>query len=441
MRHVVVMTLTSSVGLMALFLVDLASLFFLNLLGRTEVTAAIGYAGAISFTNLSLSLGLGIAASALVSRSLGAREFEKARRYATSALAATIAVAILIAVLTALFTDPLLAMLGATGEAAAEARRYLHTLMPGFPAIAAAVSCSFVLRAIGDPTRAMYVTLVAAAINGALDPITILVLGLGLQGAAVSTLVAYLLSLLVGLYGVQRVHRMLAPFRLDHFREDLRPVFAIAIPAMLTQLATPFAAAYLTRIAAQFGDEAVAAIAIINRLVPVAFGVIFSLSSAVGPIIGQNYGAGEFGRVRQSLHDSIVFACTYTLLTAFALFLLRNIVPAIFNVHGDTAALVTFYCTYVAVSFAFTGAQFVAQAAFNNLGKPHWSTVTNWGRATIGTVPFLHAGAMIAGAAGMLVGSALGSVIFGTVAVAAAYWLTSQIERTMHREGESRAPI
>ena len=441
MRHVVVMTLTSSVGLLALFFVDLASLFFLNLLGRTEITAAIGYAGAISFTNLSLSLGLGIAASALVSRSLGARELEKARRYATSALAATTAVAILIAVLTAIFTDPLLALLGATGEAAAEGRRYLQTLMPGFPAIAGAVTCSFILRAIGDPTRAMYVTLTAAAINGVLDPITIFVLGLGLQGAAVSTLVAYLVSLLVGLYGVQRVHRMLAPFRLEHFREDLRPVFDIAIPAMLTQLATPFAAAYLTRIAAQFGDEAVAAVAIINRLVPVAFGVIFSLSSAVGPIIGQNYGAGEFGRVRQSLHDAIIFACTYTLLTAFALFLLRDIVPAIFNVHGDTAALVTFYCTYVAVSFAFTGAQFVAQAAFNNLGRPHWSTVVNWGRATIGTVPFLHAGAMIAGAAGMLVGSALGSVIFGSVAVAAAYWLTSQIERTMREAGESRAPI
>jgi Na+-driven multidrug efflux pump len=175
--------------------------------------------------------------------------------------------------------------------------------------------------------------------------------------------------------------------------------------------------------------------------VPVAFGVIFSLSSAIGPIIGQNYGAGQFGRVRQSLHDAILFACTYTLLTAFVLFLLRDVVPIIFNVHGDTAALVTFYCTYVAVTFAFTGAQFVAQAAFNNLGRPHWSTVANWGRATIGTVPFLHAGAMIAGAAGMLVGSALGSVIFGSAAVAAAYWLTSQIERTMHERGETRAPV
>ena len=441
MRHVIVMTLTSSVGLMALFLVDLASLFFLNLLGRTEITAAIGYAGTISFTNLSLSLGLGIAASALVSRSLGAGEVEKARRYATSALATTILVSIALAVLTAVSTDQLLSLLGATGEAAAEARRYLLTLMPAFPAIAAAVTCSFILRAIGDPTRAMYVTLVAAAINGILDPITIFVLHLGLQGAAISTVVAYVVSLFVGLYGVQRTHRMLAPFRAEHFREDLRPVFDIAIPAMLTQLATPFAAAYLTRTAAQFGDAAVAAVAIINRLVPVAFGVIFSLSSAVGPIIGQNFGAGEFGRVRQSLHDAILFACTYTLLTAFALFLLRNLVPVVFNIHGDTAALVTFYCTYVAVSFAFTGAQFVAQAAFNNLGRPHWSTIANWGRATIGTVPFLHVGAMLAGPTGMLVGSALGSVIFGFAAVAAAYWLTGQIERTMHERGEKRAPV
>ena len=441
MRHVIVMTLTSSVGLMALFLVDLASLFFLNLLGRTEITAAIGYAGTISFTNLSLSLGLGIAASALVSRSLGAGDVEKARRYATSALATTILVSIALAVLTAVSTDQLLSLLGATGEAAAEARRYLLTLMPAFPAIAAAVTCSFILRAIGDPTRAMYVTLVAAAINGILDPITIFVLHLGLQGAAISTLVAYVVSLFVGLYGVQRTHRMLAPFRFEHFREDLRPVFDIAIPAMLTQLATPFAAAYLTRTAAQFGDAAVAAVAIINRLVPVAFGVIFSLSSAVGPIIGQNFGAGEFGRVRQSLHDAILFACIYTLLTAFALFLLRNMVPVVFNIHGDTAALVTFYCTYVAVSFAFTGAQFVAQAAFNNLGRPHWSTIANWGRATIGTVPFLHVGAMLAGATGMLLGSALGSVIFGFAAVAAAYWLTGQIERTMHERGEKRAPV
>ncbi len=72
MRHVTVMTLTGALGLMSMFLVDLVDLFFLSLLERTEVTAAIGYAGTIVFANLSLSIGTGIAAAALVARNLGA---------------------------------------------------------------------------------------------------------------------------------------------------------------------------------------------------------------------------------------------------------------------------------------------------------------------------------------------------------------------------------
>jgi hypothetical protein len=74
MRHVAVMTFTGALGLMAMFLVDLLDLFYLSLLGRTEVTAAIGYAGIIAFANLSMSIGTGIAAAALVARNLGARD-------------------------------------------------------------------------------------------------------------------------------------------------------------------------------------------------------------------------------------------------------------------------------------------------------------------------------------------------------------------------------
>ena len=86
MRHVVVMTFTGALGLMSMFLVDLADLFYLSLLGKTEITAAIGYAGTIVFTNLSLCLGTGIAAAVLVARNLGAKKPERARELATSSL-------------------------------------------------------------------------------------------------------------------------------------------------------------------------------------------------------------------------------------------------------------------------------------------------------------------------------------------------------------------
>src|SRR5688572_31226387 len=103
MRHVVVMTLTGALGLMAMFFVDLIDLFFLSLLKRTEVTAAIGFAGTLAFVNLSLSLGTGIGAAALVARNMGAGRVEEARRYATNAAVFSFGVSLLIALGVALF--------------------------------------------------------------------------------------------------------------------------------------------------------------------------------------------------------------------------------------------------------------------------------------------------------------------------------------------------
>ena len=380
MRHVVVMTMTGAIGLMALFLVDLADLFFLSLLGDTAITAAIGFAGTIAFANLSLSIGLGIAAAALVARSLGAGNTDEARRYATNSLAVMSVISVLLCIGIAVFSDELLGLLGAKGDALGYARLYLRTLVFGFPLLAGAIACNFCLRAIGDAKRAMYATLSVAIVNGVLDPILIFGAGLGIQGAAIASVCANIVSFSIAFYGINNVHGFLDRSKLKLCGGDLKPIFAIAGPAILTQLATPFMIAYLTRVSSDFGDEVVSAVAIINRLVPVAFGVIFSLSGAVGPIIGQNFGAGEHHRLRRALIDSLLFCAVYTVATSALLALLRLQIPTWFKAQGDTAYLITFFCTWLAITWAFAGGQFVAQAAFNNLGKPHWSTFFNWGK-------------------------------------------------------------
>ncbi|NJO32574.1 MAG: hypothetical protein HC869_04990 [Rhodospirillales bacterium] len=90
--------------------------------------------------------------------------------------------------------------------------------------------------------------------------------------------------------------------------------------------------------------------------------------------------------------------------------------------------MLIFFCTWIGVSWAFAGAQFVSNAACNNLGYPNLSTWFNWGKATIGTIPFAWAGARIGGPEGVLAGVAIGSVIFGLVSVAAAYRIVSGLE-------------
>ncbi len=428
MRHVVIMTLTGALGLMAVFMVDLADLYFLSRLGNTDITAAIGFAGTLSFANLSLSIGTGIAAAALVARSLGAKQTERAREYATSVLYFTLIVSAIYTLLTVIFLDPILRTLGAQGAALEQAKMFIYTLTPGFICLAGALSCSFSLRGLGDARRAMFITLSSAIVTLILDPIFIFYFGWGIQGAAAANAIADFSALMLGLYGLVYVHDFIGRFSLSGLKRDFWPIWGIAFPSILTQLATPFATAYMTYVVAPLGNDVVTSSTIVGRLVPVAFGVVFSLSGSVGPIIGQNFGAKNFDRVRQALKDGMRFAFIYTLITSAILFLFRDQIANIFNSSPRTTELVVFFATYIAISWAFIGMLFVANAAFNNLGKPSLSTWFNWGRATIGTIPFALVGLAYWGAEGVMAATAVGAVLFGIGSAWVAFRMTHQLE-------------
>ena len=107
----------------------------------------------------------------------------------------------------------------------------------------------------------------------------------------------------------------------------------------------------------------------------------------------------------------------------------RHQVAEAFNAAGRSRDLVVFFCTYIGVSWAFAGGQFVANAAFNNLGRPTLSSWFNWAKATLGTIPFAMAGARMGGPEGLLAGTALGSIIFGIASVITAYRIVRKSER------------
>ncbi|MDE2445008.1 MAG: MATE family efflux transporter [Alphaproteobacteria bacterium] len=427
MRHVVVMTLTGALGLMAVFLVDLADLYFLSRLGNTDITAAIGFAGTLSFANLSLSIGTGIAAAALVARNMGSGNTARAKEFATSVFYFTLIVSAVYTLLIVMFLDPILRTLGAEGAALEQAKSFIRVLTPGFICLACALSCSFSLRGLGDARRAMFITLAAAITTLILDPIFIFTFGWGIEGAAAANAIADAMAMALGLHGLVIVHKFIGGFALASLKRDFSPIAAIAFPSILTQLATPFANAYMTYVIARFGNDVVTASTIIGRLVPVAFGIIFSLSGSVGPIIGQNYGAKNFDRVSQALRDGMKFAFIYTLVTSAILFLFRQPIADLFHANERTTALVSFFATYIAVSWAFVGMLFVANAAFNNLGKPAYSTYFNWGRATLGTIPFALVGVAWGGAEGMMAATAIGSMLFGLASAITAFWLVKKL--------------
>ena len=131
--HVIAMASAGSVGLMGIFLVDLADLYFISLLGQTELAAAIGYASTVLFVTISLALGMAIAIGALVSQSLGRGDVERARKWATHGLAVSAAVSVAVGVLIAATAPVWVSLLGATGETADLAAGFLAIVAPAMP--------------------------------------------------------------------------------------------------------------------------------------------------------------------------------------------------------------------------------------------------------------------------------------------------------------------
>lgn len=429
MRHVLTNTATGSIGLVSVFVVDILNLFYISRLGHQELAAAIGYAGTILFFVTSIAIGLSIAATALTSRALGRGDREEAKQLAGASLWMMAICMVTLVVLAFPFLDNIVALLGATGETAHAAVRFMQIVLPSSLLLGLGMCLGALLRAVGDAKRSMYVTLGAGAATAILDPLFIFGLNMGIDGAAIATSLARIVMLLIGFHGLLRVHKLYARPTAATLQRELKPFVAIALPAVLTQVATPVGNAFVTESMAQFGDAAVAGWAIIGRLIPVSFVVLFALSGSIGAIIGQNYGARRFDRLRTTITDSLKITVVYVLVVWLLLALCSGLIADAFGAKDVSRELIVFFCTFVAGSFLFNGTLFVANAAFNNLGYALYSTALNWGRSTLGVIPFVWLGAQYYGAKGAIAGYGLGVVIFGIVAGILCFQVLKKLDR------------
>ena len=434
MKHIMTMSLSNATGITALFVVDMLDLFFLSLLGEKHLAAAVGYAGTLLFLTTSVGIGLSIATGALVAKAIGARNKPRACRYMVNVLALALILTSIIALTVRFYIPEMLSLIGAQGEVLGQAALYLNILIPSMPVLALAMCFGAGLRAVGDARRSMFSTLIGGGVNAVLDPIFIFALDMGIEGAATASVFARIAILITSAHGVINIHQLFCPFKWYRFSTDGPIILKVAVPAILTNLATPFSSAYLTRSIAEYGDGFVAGYAIIGRIIPVAFGVVFALSGAIGPIIGQNYGAKLIPRVQQSLKNAYFFSFIYITFVSILIYLLQGYLVQMFSAKDNAALLVYYFCSFIAITFVFNGWLFVANASFNNLGKPILSTILNWGKATIGTIPFVTLGASYDGAFGILLGSAVGGILFALLAVFLSFHIVHQLETTQRQK-------
>ena len=407
-QHVVNMSLSGSIGLLGVFLVDLLDMYFLSLLGHSELAASIGYAGTVTFFTTSICIGLAIATGVVLSKLIGAQKITEAKQEFISSTLLTLITTIIVVFTLYPFLEQILWSLGARGKTLQFATHYLEILLPALPFLGLAMSFGAALRSLGAAKAAMYSTLGGSIVNGVLDPIFIFSLELGVEGAALASAIARFSMFAIGGFVLLKQYQFFTKIHWTCLPNSVRVIALIALPALLTNFATPVGNAYIVSAMSSYGDSAVAGFSIIGRIIPVAFALVFALSGAVGPIIGQNLGANLLPRIKSSISFSYGFVAFYVTVVWLLLFLLSDLLVSLFQATGEAKDLVILFCVYTCISFLFTGMTFVSNAVFNNLGKPQFSTLMNWAKATVGTIPFVFIGSHFYGAQGILFGQAGG---------------------------------
>jgi Na+-driven multidrug efflux pump len=352
---------------------------------------------------------------------VGARDPAVAREKATTGMALNIVFGSGFAAAVWLALDPISRALGATGETLALTVHFLAIVIPSQPLLMVGMIGGAVLRSHGDARRGDDDDGLGRGGDRGAGPDPDLWPWVGPDRGGAGQVAARVV-IAAGAAGDPAVPRRLRPADPAAGGGRCRAGLALALPAMLTQVATPVGQAFVTRMTAAYGEAAVAGMAIAGRLTPVAFGVIFALTGAIGPIIGPERRRGPDGPGAPRLLDALIFTGIVILAVSALLFVLRAPLADLFNAEGLTRDLVYLFCGPLSVLWFFNGAIFVANAACNNLGRPFWSTLVNWGRHTLGTMPFAWWLGSHWGAQGVLIGQAVGGVLFGAAWLAVWRW-------------------
>lgn len=419
------LALPMAFGIVFIIAVNLVDTYFVGRLGTAEL-AAMSFTFPVVSLVFSVAMGLSIGATSAVARALGAGDERAVRRLTTHAMLLAGLVVAVVSIVGILTQEAVFAMLGASEELIPLLVEYMTIWYAGAVFLVVPIVGNGVMRASGDAKTPALIMMLAALANLALDPLFIFGLGpvpaLGLQGAAIATLISRAFTLVLTMYILTARMQMLElhwPNRRELAR-SWKTILSVGFPASVTNALAPIAAATMTAIIALEGSAAVAGYGIGGRIEGLLLIAPMALSSALTPFIGQNWGAHQLQRVAEALRMSNRFVVLWGAGVWLVLIVTGSFIVQAFSADADVIEAASTYLWLVPLSYGAHGLVSVTSSTFNAIDRAARSTVLSAMRSLMLAVPLAYTGGSIFGLDGIFAGIAIATAVSGLVAL---WWL------------------
>jgi len=404
-------------GALSLMTFQLVDSIFIGQLGRDPL-AALGFTLPMQQLIIGLQVGLGIATTAIISRTLGAGDELQARRLGGLVITVGGTLVFLLCVGLWLLQSQIMTLLGADDSLLPLVRSYWVPWLISAWAGAALYFGYSVCRSHGDTKLPGYMMIATSLINIVLDPLFIFVFDWGLPGAAWATIVSYSVGCLV-IYP-KLLRRQWARFDLHELAlgKALRQLNNIMAPAMVSQLMPPVSSMLATTMVAGFGSVAVAAWGLGTRLEFFSIVVVLALTMSMPPMIGRLLGSGDIGQIRKLVRIAVRFVVVWQLAIGLIWLIASGVVAELFTSDQQVQEILSGYLVRVPLSYSGLGVCMLLVSVCNALGLGMRALLVSTLRLFVCFLPLLWLGSQINGIYGLMSGALVGNLCAGIMA----YW-------------------
>lgn len=364
------MAVPTIVAMMVTALYNMADTFFVGQLHSNSATGAIGVSFSLMTVMQALGFFFGQGSGNYISRQLGKHQTDDAAIMAASGAAMSFTAGLVVLVIGQLFLEPICLLLGSTPTILPYACDYLRFILIGAPYMMASFTLNNQLRFQGSALYAMIGIATGAVLNIALDPLLIFGLGLGVQGAAIATIISQLVSFILLVVGTTRPGNVHLHFKNIRFTGAIfAQVWKGGFPSLLRQGLISVATICLNLSAGVYGDAAIAAMSVVSRAMGMALSALIGFGQGFQPVCGFNYGAGLYDRVKKAFRFTVLTATAGLIVLSAVGFAFAPRIVAIFRDDPEVIAFGTTAMRIQCVTFSLGGVVMIANMMTQTMGK------------------------------------------------------------------------